>query len=216
MEIPAEAFDEILKELSRQPLELNKYRKKVGDGRSQAFGVVGRRCLPVDYSRQCWRRAYLYKLLLDFGTKYVNIPWNAITVNQNYQAKPHYDRHNVGDSFLVAFGEYTGGELVIHEGPKAGTWDIRHRAIQDNFSKCLHEVKPFSGTRVSLVYYNYSVPEGISLPPPSVRQHENKRWVFYRGEEAITTGLPHPLAGRKKGAEGGYHVEEKTTTIEFS
>ena len=200
MNIPSEAFDEILKELSRQPLQMNKYRKKVGDGRSQAFGVVGRRCLPPDYSRQCWRRPYLYKLLLDFGNKYVNLPWNAITVNQNYKAGPHYDRHNVGDSFLVAFGDYKGGELIIHEGPKAGTWDIRHTAIQDNFSKCLHEVKDFEGNRVSLVYYNYKVPETSdkpSLPPPAVKQEEGK-WVFYRGSEAIKTGLPHPLAGRTK------------------
>lgn len=206
--LPPEAFDDILAELKRQPLELNKYRKKVGEGRSQSFGVVGRRCLPPDYSRQCWRRAYLYKLLLDFGAKYVKIPWNAITVNQNYQAKPHYDKHNVGQSFLVACGDYSGGELVIHEGPKAGAYNIKGEPIEDDFSKCLHEVKPFTGNRVSLVYYYYKNDQ--ELPPPSVRQ-ENKKWVFYRGEEAIKTGLPHPLAGRKKKIDG---MTQETKDIE--
>lgn len=210
--IPSEAFTEILKELDRQPLEMNAYRKKSGLGRSQAFGVVGRRCLPPDYSRQCWRRPYLYKLLLDFGAKHVSLPWNAITVNQNYQAAPHYDKHNVGDSFLVACGDYTGGELVISEGPKVGVWDIRHKAIRDNFSQCLHEVRAFSGTRVSLVYYYYKVPEGVTLPPPAVKQ-EGVKWVFYRGEEAIASGLPHPLKGRKK--TEGYRVEERETEVKF-
>jgi len=198
MNIPPEAFDEILKELSRQPLEMNKYRMKVGNGRSQAFGVVNRRCLPPDYSRQCWRRPYLYKLLLDFGNKYVSqIPWNAITVNQNVQAQPHYDKHNIGDSYLIACGDYEGGELEIHEGEMKGVWSIQHRAILGNFSTFLHSVKPFTGNRVSLVYYNYKVPETISLPLPAVKQEEGK-WVFYRGSEAIKTGLPHPLAGRTK------------------
>lgn len=216
--IPQEAFDAILKELSRQPLQHNAYRAKAGEGRSQAFGVVGRRCLPPDYSRQNWQRPYLYKLLLDFGAKYVTVPFNAITVNQNYQAAAHYDKGNRGDSFLVGFGDYTGGELVIHEGPKAGTWDIRHKAITDNFSRCLHEVKPFSGTRISLVYYTYKT--SSPLPPPSVKQDEvSGKWIFYRGEEAITDGLPHPLKGKKKKVTvsgPSYRVEEQEVTVNFT
>ena len=112
MMIPKTEFQAIISELQRQPLQENKYRLQSGGGKSQAFGVVNRRCLAPDYSRQCWLRPYLYKLLVDFGNKHVkDISWNAITVNQNYKADKHYDKHNLGPSFLVAFGDYTGGEL---------------------------------------------------------------------------------------------------------
>jgi hypothetical protein len=65
--IPEDAFVEIIKELERQPLAINEYRLKSGSGRSQAFGIVNRRNLPPDYSRNCWCRPYLYHLLLEFG-----------------------------------------------------------------------------------------------------------------------------------------------------
>ena len=198
--IPEEAFEDILFELERLPLAINNYRKKVGEGRSQAFGVVGKRGLPPDYSRQCWFRPYLYKLLLDFGEKYVtDISWNAITLNQNYSAGPHYDRHNRGDSYLVAFGEYTGGDLKIHEGDLSGNHNICGNPIVTDFSKVLHSVEPFEGYRCSLVYYFYEDPRSVPLPPSSVRC-EDGDYFFYRGEQKVTQkeGLPHPLRGRKK------------------
>jgi hypothetical protein len=196
LEFPNEVFQPILNELKRLPLEKNEYRLNSGSGRSQAFGIVNRRCLPPDYSRQCWKRAYLYKLLLEFGEKYVPIPFNAITVNQNYQASPHYDKNNVGQSFLIAFGDYEGGELEIHEGPRKGIHDLRHKPMLDDFSKILHSVKEFKGERYSLVYYTFQHPSYIvNVPPPSVREVDGK-WRFFRGEE-LCKGLDHPLKGTK-------------------
>lgn len=195
--IPAEAFQEIQKELERLPIPVNKYRLQSGEGRSQTWGVVNRRCLPPDYSRNCWIRPYLYKLLLEFGTQYVDISFNAITVNQNYQAAPHRDKQNIGESYLVAFGEYTGGELEMMDTDRKGIYNIRHSPIKADFSKVLHQVLPFQGKRYSLVYYNFNT-RGVDLPPPSVRNYCG-RWNFYRGEELINRkiGLPHPLKKSK-------------------
>lgn len=198
--IPSEAFLPIIEELRRHPLEINEYRKRTGSGRSQAFGIVGKRSMAPDYSRQCWKRPYLFKLLLEFGAEHVPIAWNAITLNQNYQAGPHYDRNNIGESFLVAFGTYAGGELVLHEGEKEGVYDIHQKPIVHDFSKTLHSVKSFTGERYSLVYYMYDDPRwSIDVPNPSVRQEGNE-WVFYRGEERIDkkVGLPHPLYGYRR------------------
>lgn len=197
--IPAQAFDEIITELRRQPLQVNNYRDKAGKGRSQTFGVVGKRSLPSDYSRQNWLRPYFFKLLLDFGEKYVDISYNAITVNQGYKAAPHYDKNNVGVSFLVAFGDFTGGNLKIHEGDLSGNHSVRYKPIVADFSKILHSVEDFEGERYSLVYYWFQNSKSVPLPPCSVRQEEDK-WFFYRGEEKITKdkGLPHPLRNRVK------------------
>ena len=197
MEIPHSVFQPIIDELERQPLEQNAYRIKAGEGRSQAFGVVNRRCLPPDASRQNWKRPYLYKLLLDFGEKYVDISYNSITINQNYRASKHYDKHNNGVSFLVAFGSYTGGDLLIHEGDLAGAHNIWCKPIKANFSEVLHSVDMFIGNRYSIVYYMFDFPDMPSLPKFSVKE-ENGRYYFYRGDEKITNGLPHPLRGRAR------------------
>ena len=203
MSIPQEEFSAILKELERKPVEVNIWRKISGVGRSQAFGVVGRRCLAPDYSKNCWGRPYLYKLLLEFGDKHCPFPYNAITVNQNYQASRHRDKNNVGDSFLVAFGSYTGGELEIFEGDLKGLHNINGSPIVADFSTIDHAVRPFEGSRYSLVFYTYASKRWpVNLPPPSVKSEMvrgKEKWFFYRGDEKITNGLPHPLKGRRIG-----------------
>jgi hypothetical protein len=211
--VPAQAFDDIITELRRQPLQTNKYRDKAGTGKSQAFGVVGKRSLPPDYSRQCWMRPYLYKLLLDFGDKFVDISYNSITVNQGFKANPHKDKNNLGVSYLVGFGNYSGGELKIHEGDLSGNHCIQYKPIVTDFSKVLHSVEPFEGERFSLVYYWFQNKRTVPLPTSSVRQ-EGTKWFFYRGDEKITKeqGLPHPLRNRVKKLS----IEEVAVEIKFS
>ena len=198
--IAAEEFEPILQELVRQPILVNKYRTESGEGRSQSFGIVNRRSSPPDYSRWCWKRPYLYKLLLDFGKKHVKVPFTSITVNQNYQAAKHKDRGNVGESFLVAFGDYKDGDLEIHEGPLKGCHNIKYKPLVTDFTKVFHSVQPFTGNRFSLVYYTLD-PKGrgdiAQLPEPSVVL-EKDQWVFKRGQEVVKNGLAHPLKGRKK------------------
>ena len=197
--IPANAFDEIIEELERRPLSVNKYRVKTGEGRSQAFGIVGRRNLPPDYSRQCWKRPELYKMLLDFAEKYVDISYNAITINQNYKTLPHKDKHNIGDSYLVSFGDFLGGDLIIHNDDILEYVNIKHKPMKADFSKILHSTDSFEGNRYSLVFYQFYLPnKPVNLPSPSVRIVDAK-YRFYRGEEWIekNVGLYHNLKTKK-------------------
>jgi len=195
-ELPEDTFTEIIAELERKPLRKNTERQTSGVGMSQAFHLVNRRLCPPDYSRNNWQRPYLYKLLLDFAQKYVDIPWNGIMVNQNYKADPHKDKGNTGVSYLVAFGDYTGGELRIHEGPNAGLHDINRKPIKEDFSKVLHSVEPFEGHRYSLVFYTLRREVPSNVPPSSVVLVDGK-WRFKRGEEFCTKLYDHPLIGRK-------------------
>lgn len=197
--IPPEAFKDIIEELERRPLYVNQYRKQSGAGRSQCFGLVNRRCLAPDYSRTCWMRPQLYKLLLEFAQKYINFPYTSITLNQNYLAKKHKDRGNVGESLVVAFGNYEGGELALYDGDEKQLIDVKHKPIIRDFSKTWHGVEPFSGNRYSLVFYTLNN-KGIdisTIPAPSV-VYEKGRYLFKRGDEVISKGLAHPLRGRKK------------------
>ena len=198
--IDAKEFLLIQQELERKPLPLNQYRFNSGIGRSQAFGIVNRRSMPPDYSRLCWMRPYLYKLLLDFAKKHVKIPYTSITVNMNYQATRHRDHGNIGNSFLVAFGDYKNGELVIEDGQNKGEYNIKNTPIIADFNKAWHYVKSFTGNRYSLVFYTLD-PKGRgsidNLPEPDI-VFEDDKWYFYRGDERIIQGLIHPLKGRKK------------------
>lgn len=198
--IPPECFKEILEELQRKPLPVNHYRDKAGSGRSQTFGLVNKRCVPVDYSRQNWRRPKLLYLLQEFAKQHVPIPWTSITVNQNYQCKPHRDKGNQGNSFLVAFGDFEGGELVIHEGDLSGCHTIRHCPIQTDFSKVLHSVKPFTGNRFSLVFYTLRATKMPTEPlPKGEAVFQDGQYLFKRGDKIITKeGIPHPKIGLKK------------------
>ena len=189
-----EDFRLILDELDAHPIPINRYRNIAGAGRSQTFGVVCRRCLSPDYSRQCWKRPLLYQHLLAFGQKHVQIPWTSITLNDDYKSLPHRDKGNIGDSFIVAFGEYSGGQLVVSEGPLQGSHDIRYTPIVGDFASATHHVSAWEGRRCSLVFYTAKNAE--NLPQGSVRVVDGKL-VFYRGDAACY-GLPHPLRGRKK------------------
>lgn len=207
--IPSEAFNDILQELERKPLSVNKYRNKAGEGRSQAYGLVNRRSVPIDYSRQNWIRPKLYYHLVKFAEKYVDISYTSITVNQNYQAMKHRDKGNEGVSYLVAFGNYTGGDLKIWEGDLSGNHNIRHRPIVAEFNKIYHSVEPFQGNRYSLVFYSLKkdkIPQ--DLPTQQVI-FEDGKYFFKRGDKimkATDHNSNHPLA---KGNSGYMKVHGK-------
>jgi hypothetical protein len=147
--VPTKEFDPILEYLKEHPVPKTKFRVKVGEGRSVTYGIVGRRCLAPDLSRSSCLNVELFRLLVDFAKKYVPVPYTSIQVNQNYNCKPHRDIHNCGTSYIVAFGEYTGGRLVI-EGK---SFDVQYRPVLFDGSKLLHSTTPFEGNRVSIVYH---------------------------------------------------------------
>lgn len=204
--VPPEAFDEIIEELRAKPLARNEYRNKSGAGRSQAFGIVNRRCLPPDMSRQCWIRPKLYGLLQSFVDRYCPFSdWTSITINQNYAAAAHYDKGNEGKSYLVAFGTYQGGELVLHEDDLSGEYDIRHKPLLFDGAKILHSVNAFQGERYSIVIYRM---KGNHEDLLKLRQSyftaedDGGKWKLYKkdtdGGYQIAPRLAHPLLGRVK------------------
>jgi hypothetical protein len=92
----------------------------------------------------------LYSLFLGFAERYVPFPVQNIMFNHNYQTRPHYDSLNVGDSAIISFGNYTGGELIV-EGE---VLDAYRKLRIMNGSKQLHWNKPItSGNKYSLVFF---------------------------------------------------------------
>ena len=177
------AFEKIIAELERRPVEYNRYRKDAGKGRSQTFGIVKRRFNPTEtkygYSLQCKTRPYLYKLILDFIRLHKIPEFNSIQINQNYACQPHRDKGNVGRSTIVAFGKFTGGDLVM-DGEIV---DIKHKFITEDFSTILHSVNPIlTGSRYSMVFF--TSPIEVPLSTPSVR-FEDGKYYFYEGDQKV-------------------------------
>lgn len=92
----------------------------------------------------------LYEMFQDFAVKWVSFPVSCFMFNQNYQTQPHYDGMNVGDSAIISFGDYTGGELIV-EGE---ILDAKRKLQVMNGSKQLHWNLPItSGTKYSIIFF---------------------------------------------------------------
>ena len=181
--------------LRRHPIANNKYRLKVGEGRSQTIGIVGKRCMAPDISRTTWNSPLLFSLLMEWASENVPIPFTSIQINDNYHCVPHYDKGNIGDSYIIGFGDYTGGELKLWDTGELV--DIRNGFVF-NGSERKHSTEPWVGRRFSLVFH--TVKTDKSLEDYLVKEIDGKYWVYdilndayYRGN----IGLPHPLKGRK-------------------
>lgn len=203
-ELDEREFKDLREHLSKHNIPINKYRKGVGDGRSQCFGMVRKRSMAPDLSRNSWCDPRLHYLLMLFARNHVEIPFTSIQVNDNYPCAKHRDKHNVGNSYIVAFGDYTGGELVLDNKE----YNIRHRPLLFDGSKIEHSTKDFTGRRWSLVFHTLEAPAKF----PMVRKLSDYEAVCRGGEYVIAwykdgepteylskkNGLGHPLKGRIK------------------
>jgi hypothetical protein len=205
--LPDKAFEDIEAHLRKKPITLNHYRTKVGDGRSQAWGLVRKRSLAPNLSRQSWVDAKLHHLLMTFAEKYVPVSFTSVQVNDSYSCNPHKDINNTGLSYIVGFGDYTGGLLKLHLEPTPVEIDIRVPHLF-NGSEILHSTTPFEGKRYSLVFHTIVAPERfplvVSLSQFKAVEKEGKWVIEYTDESGLVSyltgknGLPHPLRGRKK------------------
>ena len=91
------------------------------------------------------------KLLKSHDPKY---GFQAVTINKNHASARHTDKYNGGHSYIIGLGNYTGGELVFEEGDYKGVHNIKNRWLKFK-GDTPHYVKPFKGTRYTLVYYHW-------------------------------------------------------------
>ena len=204
--LPEGATDAIEQHLNKKRIGVNKYRGKVGMGRSQCFGLVRKRSQAPDLSRQSWLDAKLHYLIMSFADKHVPIAFTSVQINDSYTCAPHKDMHNRGLSYIVSFGDYTGGALKLHLEPAVEV-DIR-TPLLFNGSEIIHSTTPFTGQRFSLVYHTLVAPARF----PLIRALSDYKAIQREGEWVIqflkpdgsmqyltkNSGLPHPLKNRKR------------------
>ena len=142
----------------------NSSRKNVlkkGDSYYQGF------CLGIIYSwthGKSWQISRLsknpkYAPLLNLGYKLMNsydpeFDCTSMQFNRNYVIAKHIDGNNVGESYIMGFGDYQGGELIVYNKQNEPTYvDIKNKFYKFNGSKFYHETAPFIGTRVTIVFF---------------------------------------------------------------
>tara|TARA_R110001606_G_scaffold32321_6_gene97987 strand:+ start:266 stop:805 length:540 start_codon:yes stop_codon:yes gene_type:complete len=81
--------------------------------------------------------------------------FTSIQINKNHKCCKHIDSFNIGVSYIIGLGDYTGGELRVYnkKNDSYEDIDIRNKWYCFNGSKKYHETLPFTGERYSLVYY---------------------------------------------------------------
>jgi hypothetical protein len=167
--VDSRLFDTLIGHLKRKPLPRNLYRANSGVGKSQCFGVVKQRNHRYAGSRMNMERPELYLEILRIAAAVLppDFSWVSCQLNQNYQTAEHKDIGNKGESCILGFGDYTGGELVIEESPV----NIKHTMVFFDGSLYTHSTRAWEGDRYSLVFHTpdrefkaipkYSVTEGV-------------------------------------------------------
>lgn len=183
-EVPASDLQDLQLELTARQLYINPDRMRSGRGRSQAFGVIRRWSYRPWISRNCWLRPELWRMLLQFAAKHVPVEWDAVQVNDNYESKPHKDVGNRGDSYIVSFGNYVGGELVLDISGQEQIFDANRRGHLFNGSKIRHWNKPIVGRKFSLVFFKIEWPrfwpEEKGKPTSELFDNGGKTWLRIR------------------------------------
>jgi len=196
--VPKEELTAIEKYLRTHNLGKNIYRRRVGEGVSQCLGIVGKRCLPPDLSRQSWLHPELHHLLMQFAEKHVPISFTSIQVNHNFPCNPHRDIGNIGESYIVGFGSYRGGSLCV-----AGMgYDIRYRGLLFDGSQLTHWTTPWTDDRFTIVFHTIAPKFRFGSTVPSINAYkavidDTGAWKIRRESDGLLldkkSGLPHPL-----------------------
>jgi len=154
---PEHVFKPLLDAYNKYKIPVYGERKNSGKGKSQSMGILARRNYGVGESRNndvypdILREARaLAKIICP------DLNYTTLAVNIDYTALPHVDRNNDGESVVVGFNDYEGGDLVVN----GGAYNIRHRPLRFRASETLHSVSDITaGTRYSIVFFRPRFPQ---------------------------------------------------------
>jgi hypothetical protein len=146
-----EQINDLWEELKKTKLRICYSRHNSGIGRTQAFGIINVRGKGPGPAANNLKYPELFRKLMDFATQCFPFhEFDGIQLNHNYQSEMHLDKNNVGESIIVSFGDYEGGELVIEDM----VHDTRLQPVLFDGSLYRHWNKPIlKGDKYSLVFF---------------------------------------------------------------
>jgi hypothetical protein len=125
--------------------------------------IFGRNMKDPTGSLSFWSVRYpeVYSELRSLMAKYdPSFDYTHITLNRNLRCKKHTDGGNAGPSYIAAFGDFTGGELLVEKpggGMPATIMNLKSQFVMFNGKTQPHETLAFTGERFTLVYYTSDI-----------------------------------------------------------
>ena len=101
-----------------------------------------------------------HQMLMALAAMYIkeydpSFAYTSIQFSKCVKTPKHRDRNNVGKSVIVAFGDYTGGGLIIYdEDGGEHTHDIYHKPLVFNANQYYHRTEDFVGTRYTITWFS--------------------------------------------------------------
>ena len=108
--------------------------------------------------------------MIELGKRIVpeEIPFTNISINRNYEMKPHIEKLNFGYCLSLSFGDFTGGELIIDDV----AYKNKYAPILFNRALNEHYDKPIKGGDKYTVLYFVKVPKRLKDPVALYDLHE--------------------------------------------
>lgn len=187
------------------------------------------------------RSPWLVRLLAGLAqAEHPGFPFTSIQVNKNYAARPHVDKNNLGVSLILGLGDYSEGQLWVHDETgsvdltveeditssgrsyrKGRTYRGQELDIRDQWAvfdgNRLHAVRPFTGERFSLVFFTCG---RVSQVPTQLQTALstagfNFDWSNPRLQEQLVEALEEKERSRRKLGEKRKHelLQQKELTL---
>lgn len=85
---------------------------------------------------------------------YPDFTYTTVQVNHNGIMDYHTDTNNMGDTVIISFGDYSGGNLIIKNDNIETEYNMNCRAIRFNATTIPHKVNDdLVGDKYSLIYF---------------------------------------------------------------
>jgi hypothetical protein len=154
--VPESEFSALTEYLNkiRVPVILQNNRRGFPKHRGCVFGLTkprfksGGACLSANSKKY----PEIYEEIIRVGNLICpkGFEFNSIQLNHNVVCPPHKDSKNVGDSVIVSFGDYTGGNLVIENV----IYDAKYQPLIFNGAELEHwNTLDLQGNKYSLVFF---------------------------------------------------------------
>jgi len=95
------------------------------------------------------------QLAEEFMAKYdPEFEYTSIQFNKNICTEKHKDRNNIGESYIVSLGSFTGGELRVYHGEDTYDIDIHEKPYKFDAGNVYHETCQWTGgDRYSITWF---------------------------------------------------------------
>ena len=149
-ELDESAFRPIMNHLNKKHIQML---------RSKTFGIIRIPSTAPGISKHSYQDPELYHLLMKFALLFVNIPFTTVQISASSVDKESKIKHSKGPCYTVAFGQYTGGELVLKNSADVDVeYNIHRRPMVFDPTSTEHYAKEFKGKRWTMVYYTLAEP----------------------------------------------------------